>query len=333
MLISWNITKRCNLFCDHCYRDSGPDAATHAELNTTEGKQLIRQIARANFKLLVLSGGEPMLRKDLPELIAEAHAANLRTGLGTNGTLMTRSAAQELKSAGLSGVAISLDSSSPDHHNRFRNSYGSWQRAIRGIEHALDAGLRVQVNMTMTEHNADDFEALTDKVVELGVHALHPFFLVPTGRGINIEEDALKRDQYFDVLKATLKKQPGTPIEIKPTCAPQFMPMAKELGIPMRYTRGCLAGVSYCSVLPDGEVHVCPYLPVKAGHVRETPFDEVWNNSSIFQTLRTADKYEGACGLCPDQGICGGCRARAYYYSGGNMMAEEPWCYKRTGGL
>lgn len=330
MLVSWNITRKCNLFCEHCYRDSGPDASTSHQLSTDEGKALIDQISAAGFKLLILSGGEPMLRSDLTDLIRYAATRGLRTAMGTNGTLITPKNACLLKEAGLGGVAISLDSSTPAYHNRFRGSEGSWEKAIQGIQHSLDAGLRVQVNMTVTENNADDFNHMVDLAIELGVQALHPFFLVPTGRGVNIEEDALRQNQYFKVLRMILERAEQAPIEIKPTCAPQFLPMAKEMGVPMRFTRGCIAGVAYCSILPDGEVDVCPYLPVKAGHVRETPFDQIWRESPVFQSLRNPQEYEGACGLCPDHKICGGCRARAYYYSDGNMLAEEPWCYKRA---
>ncbi|WP_410511316.1 radical SAM protein [Paenibacillus sp. BR2-3] len=330
MLISWNVTKRCNLYCEHCYRDSGPASPTEGELTTEEGRRLIDQIQAAGFRLLIFSGGEPLTRDDLCELISYAAAKGLRPVLGSNGTLLTAGKAEELKKAGLGGIAISIDSATPNYHNRFRNTTDGWERAVQGIRYAQEAGLRVQINMTLTADNMDDFEQVAELAEKLSVSSLHPFFLVPTGRGIHIEEDALKRDRYFTVLRSVLSKQKTTSIEIKPTCAPQFMPLAKSMGLDMRYTRGCLAGVAYCSVLPDGEVHICPYLPVKVGNVREQPFDDIWRDNPVFRDLRNFKKYEGACGSCPDVNICGGCRARAYYYSGGNFMAEEPWCYKRT---
>lgn len=329
MLVSWNVTKRCNLYCEHCYRDSGPDSPIDSQLSTEEGKLLITQIRDAGFRLLILSGGEPLIREDLTELVAYASSVGLRPALGSNGTLLTADKAAELKRAGLGGIAISLDSADPEHHNRFRNASEGWQQAVQGIKYAQEAGLRVQINMTLTEENTEHFEQVAKLAEELKVASLHPFFLVPTGRGIQIEEESLKRDRYYSVLRNVLSLQKSSSLEIKPTCAPQFMPLAKSMGLEMRYTRGCLAGVAYCSILPDGDVHVCPYLPVKAGNVREQSFDTIWRESPVFHQLRNFEEYEGACGSCPDVGICGGCRARSFYYSGGNLMAEEPWCYKR----
>ncbi|MDP1512303.1 radical SAM protein [Paenibacillus sp. CMAA1739] len=333
MLVSWNVTKKCNLYCEHCYRDSGPTSSVEDQLTTEEGIRLIDQIKQAGFKLLIFSGGEPLIREDLCELIAYASSIGLRPALGSNGTLLTAAKAAELKKAGLGGIAISIDSATPEYHNRFRNAPEGWQQALEGIRYAQKAGLRVQINMTLTEGNMDDFGQVAQLAEELHVSSLHPFFLVPTGRAVHIEEDGLKRERYYSVLRSVLSKQKSTSLEIKPTCAPQFMPLAKSMGLEMRYTRGCLAGISYCSVLPSGEVHICPYLPVKVGNVREQPFDEIWRDNPVFRDLRDFKKYEGECGSCPDVGICGGCRARSYYYSGGNFMAEEPWCYKRSAAL
>ncbi|MNW33754.1 Antilisterial bacteriocin subtilosin biosynthesis protein AlbA [compost metagenome] len=329
MLISWNVTKRCNLYCEHCYRDSGPDASVEGQLNTEEGYRLIDQIHTAGFRLLIFSGGEPLIRDDLCDLIRYASDRGLRSAMGSNGTLLTADKARELKDAGLSGVAISIDSADPSSHNRFRNAADGWEKAVEGIRYAQQAGLKVQINMTLKEDNVDDFEQVAQLAEELSVSSLHPFFLVPTGRAVHIEEDALKHERYFSVLRSVLKKQRDTEIEIKPTCAPQFMPLAKSMNIEMRYTRGCLAGVAYCSVLPDGDVHICPYLPVKVGNVRDIPFDEIWRDNPVFHDLRNFKKYEGACGSCSDIKTCGGCRARSFYYSGGNYLAEEPWCHKR----
>lgn len=329
MLISWNITRRCNLYCEHCYRDSGPYAPVAGQLSTEEGRCLIDQIKEAGFRLLIFSGGEPLTRDDVCELVAYAASTGLRPVMGSNGTLLTAAKASALKAAGLGGIAISIDSSAPEYHNRFRNASDGWEKAVTGIRHAREAGMKVQINMTLSEKNIDDFEQVVQLAEQLNVVSLHPFFLVPTGRGVNMEEETLKREQYFNVLKRVLAKQKTTAVEIKPTCAPQFMPLAKDMGLDMRYTRGCLAGVAYCSVLPEGDVHVCPYLPVRAGNVREQPFHEIWSHSFVFKDLRNFQKYEGACGSCPDIHICGGCRARSYFYSNGNYLAEEPWCFKR----
>ncbi|TCL70907.1 radical SAM protein with 4Fe4S-binding SPASM domain [Hydrogenispora ethanolica] len=328
MLISWNVTRECNLFCRHCYRESGPGRRHPQELTTAEGLKLLDQIKSAGFKLVIFSGGEPLLREDLLELTAYASQIGLRPVLGTNGMLLEADLARQLRESGVSGVAVSLDSDSPEYHDRFRNCPGAWDGAVRGIHNAVGAGLRVQVNMTLTEANLDRFAATVDRVSGWGVRALHPFFLVPTGRGRDLADETLQRERYFEMIRTVLAKQHEAAIELKPTCAPQFLPMAKEMGLPMRFSRGCLAGTAYCCILPNGDVHICPYLPVKVGNVREENFDIIWRESAVFAQLRDFQAYEGRCGRCPEIASCGGCRARAYYYHDRNYLAEEPWCYR-----
>ncbi len=330
MIISWNTTKKCNLFCEHCYRDSGPNVKSEDELNTDEGKLLIEQINAAGFKILILSGGEPLLREDIFELADHARKVGLRPVLGTNGTLLTVNIADKLVKSGVTGVAISIDSISKGYHDRFRKFEGAWDKAVEGIKNSVHKNIRVQVNMTITENNFGQFDEVVDFVMSLGVQAVHPFFLIPAGRGKNIEEESLKRENYFNMIEMILNKQKEISIELKPTCAPQFMPIAKEMGLNLRFTRGCIAGITYCCVLPNGDVHVCPYLPVKAGSVREKSFYEIWKQSEIFNKLRNPHEYEGVCGKCTNINICGGCRARAYYYNNGNFMSEDPWCKTRT---
>ena len=327
-LVSWNTTKRCNLSCKHCYRESGPGETVEEELTTAEGLALIKQMNKAGFKLLILSGGEPLLRSDIFEFVRMAKQEGMIPAMGTNGTLLTKEAARELKDSGLRGIAISVDSLDKDYHDEFRGMKGAYDQTQLGIENALEAGLRVQINLTLTEKNESEFEKMVDFYEKRGVHAIHPFFLVPTGRGEDMEEDSLKKEAYFHMIRKVLEKQGKTSIELKPTCAPQFMAMAKDMGIEQRFTRGCLAGISYCSVLPKGEVNICPYLGVEAGNVRQQPFDVIWKEAPVFKQLRDFSAYEGECGKCEYIGLCGGCRARAYYYNK-SYMAQEPWCYRR----
>lgn len=328
MLISWNTTKRCNLNCVHCYRESGIDVDTSNELTTEEGKNLIAEIKRAGFRMLILSGGEPLLRDDIFEMVAVARKEGLIPAMGTNATLLSREVADELFKSGLKGVAISVDSLDKKYHDEFRGQVGAFDKAQEGIDNALAAGLRVQINMTVTEKNQEEFANLVSYYEKKGVHAIHPFFLVPTGRALSMEEDSLREVAYFSMIRSVLELQGTTSLELKPTCAPQFMPMAHEMGLSQRFTRGCLAGTAYCCVLPEGQVNICPYLPVEAGNVRNEPFDKIWESSPVFLKLRDIKNYEGECGRCEYAHICGGCRARAFYYKG-NYLAEEPWCFKR----
>jgi radical SAM protein with 4Fe4S-binding SPASM domain len=196
---------------------------------------------------------------------------------------------------------------------------------MQGIAACRDAGLPFQIHTTVLNWNEGEVTDITDLAVQLGAVAHHIFFLVPTGRGRDIEEDSLQTAQYEALLTRILDKQACVPIELKPTCAPQFMRIAKQRDLPLRFSKGCLAGTSYCVVLPNGDVQPCPYLPVKAGNVRRTPFDVLWRDSPLFDELRHAP-LKGGCSRCGYGEVCGGCRARAYYYADGDYLAEEPWC-------
>ncbi len=323
MIVSWNTTNACNMYCDHCYRDAGCRA--EEELSTAEARTLLEQIARAGFKIMIFSGGEPLMRPDIVELVAYASGLGLRPVFGTNGTLITLEMAQRLKAAGAMGMGISLDSMDRERHNRFRKFPGAWEGAVQGMRNCRAAGLPFQIHTTVMEWNNHELEALTDFAVAEGAVAHHFFFLVPTGRAKTIEAESLRAEAYEDTLTRIMKKQQEVDIELKPTCAPQFLRIAAQMGIKTRFRRGCLAGTAYCIISPRGKVQPCAYLNMELGDVRQTPFDEIWKNSEVLNRLRTLE-YSGGCGSCEYKRACGGCRARAAYYHEGDYMAEEPWC-------
>lgn len=323
MIISWNTTNQCNMYCDHCYRDAG--ARAEEELNTEEGKALLDEIKKAGFKIMIFSGGEPFMRSDIFELVEYSKSLGLITVFGTNGTYITPEVAKRLKDIGVDGVGISLDSLDKAKHDNLRKLEGAWEGAVQGMKNCRDVGLPFQIHTTLMDWNWNEAEAITDFAVELGAKAHHFFFLVPTGRAKNIEEESLRAEEYEDILTRIMKKQQEVDIELKPTCAPQFMRIAKQMGMDLRFGRGCLAGTSYCIIGPKGKVQPCAYMDMEVGNVRETPFSEIWANSEVFKNLRTLD-YKGGCGSCGFKKLCGGCRARAAFYNEGDYMAEEPWC-------
>ena len=323
MIVSWNTTNACNMYCDHCYRDAGCKA--EEELSTAEAKTLLEQIARAGFKIMIFSGGEPLMRPDIVELVAYAASLGLRPVFGTNGTLITLEMAQKLKAAGAMGMGISLDSMDREKHNAFRKFPEAWEGAVQGMRNCRAAGLPFQIHTTVMEWNNHELEDLTDFAVAEGAVAHHFFFLVPTGRAKTIEAESLRAEAYEDTLTRIMKKQQEVEIELKPTCAPQFLRIAAQMGLKTRFRRGCLAGTAYCIISPRGKVQPCAYLNMELGDVRQTPFDEIWKNSEVLNKLRTLE-YSGGCGSCEYKRACGGCRARAAYYHEGDYMAEEPWC-------
>lgn len=323
MIVSWNVTNACNMFCDHCYREAGCKA--EEELSTEEAKTLLEQIARAGFKIMIFSGGEPLIRPDILELVSYATSLGLRSVFGTNGTMITLEMAQKLKDAGAMGMGISLDSMDKKKHNEFRKFDGAWEGAVQGMRNCRAVGLPFQIHTTVMDWNNHELEAITDFAVAEGAVAHHFFFLVPTGRAKTIEAESLRAEQYEETLTRIMKKQTEVEIELKPTCAPQFMRIAAQMGVKTRFRRGCLAGTAYCIISPRGKVQPCAYLNMELGDVRETPFDEIWKNNEVLNTLRTLE-YKGGCGECEFKRACGGCRARAAYYHDGDYMAEEPWC-------
>ena len=339
-IISWNSTFRCNLRCSHCHMDARENKNS-MELTTREGKDLIDQIADVSRPVLILSGGEPLLREDIFELAKYATAKGLRVAMGTNGTLIDDKTAKNLLDSGIRKVAISLDSSKPSLHNELRGAEDSWARAIEGIKACIRKGVGVQVNTTVTQQNYGDIDNIVSLAQGLGVKDFHVFFLVPTGRGKAIED--VSPLMYEMMVRGILEKYAGGDLVVKPTCAPQFMRIARQMGLETsRWSRGCIAGLSYCRVYPTGEVTPCPYLPIALGNIRNTPFKEIWFKSEILEKLRNFDNLKGKCHVCQHRDVCGGCRARAYGLSSsfidvcgglheprmlaGDFLAEEPWC-------
>jgi radical SAM protein with 4Fe4S-binding SPASM domain len=340
LVVSWNVTLKCNLKCAHCYINAS-ETKLRDELSTDAAKMLIHQIAEVSRPLLILSGGEPLLRDDIYEIIRYGAERGLRMGMGSNGMLIDDEVTRRLQKAGMETVAISLDSSIPERHDRFRGVKGCWEHAIDAIKSLKKSSIQVQVNCTVTKQNYDEVDDIMSLAEKLGVENFHLFFLVPTGRGTDIEDITPK--MYEDMITSTLAKITKYKLNVKPSCAPQFMRIAKEQGVDMsRWVRGCMAGLHYCRIYPSGEVTPCPYMPLKLGNIRERSFKDIWFNSEVFKALRDFDQLKGKCGLCEYRDVCGGCRARAYGVttdlmdfcgalhepteSRGDYLAEDPWC-------
>jgi AdoMet-dependent heme synthase len=338
-LVSWNITSRCHLNCPHCYIDAGEESP--GVLSTYEAISLVDDLVNAGTKVLILSGGEPLLRQDIYEIARYGSDKGLRIAIGTSGTLIDKTVAGKLRESGVSSVAISLDSAVFSVHDRFRGVPGAWRDAIAGIRECDDAGLQVQMNITISPDGPDNLDPLICLGEELGIRNFQVFFIVPVGRGsdLPVPDPVL----YENAIRGVLEKLKGSDLNIRPTCAPQFMRIAREMGVSRpEWRKGCIAGTSYCRICPDGDVTPCPYLPVVAGNVRKTSFANIWSESPIFNALREPSAIQGKCGRCEYTGICGGCRARAFGVPGpskngcgrfsktapqnGNYLGEDPLC-------
>ena len=340
LVMSYNVTRECNMKCSHCYINA-TDQKLQDELTTQEAKNLIDQIYQVSSPLLILSGGEPLLRPDIFELIEYGSKKGLKMGLGTNGYLINDVVAKKLKAAGIATVSISIDSSIPAQHDEFRGVKGSWERAVNACKLLRNNGILVQVNTTLTHDNYDQIDEIMTLAESIGVENFHLFFLVPTGRGVKLTD--ISPQKYEDMITKTFGKVHKHRLNVRPSCAPQFMRIAKGMGLDMRqWIRGCIAGMHYCRIYPNGDVTPCPYLPIKLGNIREQNFKEIWFNSPVFKSLRNLDCLKGKCGICEYKFICGGCRARAYGLSSdfidycgdlhvpgdqkSDYLAEDPWC-------
>lgn len=329
-LVSWNVTARCSLRCPHCYLDAQPDGG-NGELGTAEGLKLIDEIADLNPRtMLVLSGGEPLLRQDLPTLIRRANGRGMTVVVGTSGVLLDQTMVKTLLASGVAGVGVSLDAAEPAEHDRFRGFRGAWERTVQGILACRRHGLPFQIQTTVTSANYSKLPDILELAGDLGARVFNLFFLVCTGRGRNMTD--ITPEQYEETLR-WLAKTGGhyRGMLVRARCAPHLRRIASEVdpasALLLEDGSRCLAATSYCRVLPDGTVTPCPYMPVNAGSVREKGFGWVWRRSPLLRQMRRRTLL-GRCGRCDYKDLCGGCRARAYAVKG-SYAAEDPLCSYR----
>ena len=331
-LLAINLTKRCNLACAHCYMDA--ETMKHGsenELTTEEVCGLLNDIAgRGTETMVVLTGGEPMMRGDLEELVAHGVGCGLAMVVGTNGVALTDKRVQSLKAAGTMGVGISVDSLDPEKHDAFRGLNGAWEKTMQGIEACKRHDLPFQIHFSVTEANANEVPSMIDFARATGARVLNVFFLVCTGRGESMSD--ISPITYERVLNQLVAAQEQSQeLLIRARCAPHYKRIAYQRNPASTLTRaagyeggGCLAGIHYCRIMPEGGVTACPYIPEEDGNIRDNKFWDIWYQSPTFQSLRSP-RLQGKCGSCEFQKLCGGCRARPLAM-GGSLMDTDPWC-------
>ncbi|MGE3507685.1 MAG: radical SAM protein [Vicinamibacterales bacterium] len=347
-VISWNLTYRCNLACEHCYLDAGAtplvgteNFADRSELDTQECFKVIDEIAAfAPECVTILTGGEPLLRRDILDIVRYAAGRELWVVVGTNGVCITENVARRLAEAGARGLSLSLDALDPERHDRFRMVRGAWRNTVEGAAILNRIGVPFIVQTTAGSHNCDELEAIADFAHDrLGARVWNLYFLVPTGRGQFVSD--MTPSQYDDVLASLfhIQRKYERRMLVNAKCAPHYVKTllehAKAEGDPEIRTYsggagGCPAGTHYMGIRPNGDVTPCPYLPVFAGNLRREALADLWTSSDLFTRIRRRSLLEGRCGACEINAQCGGCRARAYG-STGDLMAEDPLCTHTPG--
>jgi heme b synthase len=337
--IAWEITRRCNLKCVHCRSSSGLEATGHPDFTLAEARRVLDDIASYAKPVVVLSGGEPLLRPDVFEIATYGTGLGLRMCLATNGTLVTREICGKIKGAGIKMVSLSLDGASAEVHDNFRNQPGAFAGTLNAAKLFKENGIQFLINSSFTKRNQEEIPKIYHLAKELGATAWYMFMIVPTGRGEDIMDELIAPEDYEKLLVWHYEMEKGEKdILVRPTCAPNYyrvvLQQAKEKGDDYERrslqfstggSKGCLAGQLISLIDVDGNVLPCSYFPLAAGNIREKSFREIWEHSELFHDLRNFKAYKGRCGSCEYVNVCGGCRARAYAVTG-DYMAEEPYC-------
>ncbi|MGC8602876.1 MAG: radical SAM protein [Desulfomonilaceae bacterium] len=335
-LVAWEMTRRCNLKCVHC-RAGASDVLDPNELSFSESIKLIEGIREQGTPILIMTGGEPLLRKDFFPLADHAIKTGLRAVLATNGALVTHEIAKEIAKVGIPRASVSLDGPVAKDHDDFRGVPGAFEASLNGIEMLKSAGVDVQINTTVTRRNRHQLSEMAKLVEKLNAAAFHVFLLVPTGRARDMRGEEMGPEDYEQTLLEFYQIARKSKFETKATCAPQYYRILRQQaaleGIEVTentfglnaHTRGCLGGLSFAFISHIGDVQPCGYFDDKAGSIRKMDFSRIWLESELFSELRNFKMLEGKCGKCDYIRFCGGCRARAYEVTG-RHMAEEPYC-------
>lgn len=349
-VIFWNLTGRCNLACEHCYNASGAERDTRDELSTTEAKTFIDDCGMLGVPVILLSGGEPLMRADIWELASHARLRGIRTALSTNGTLITPALADEIRRSGIGYVGISLDGATAATHDRFRNCPGAFERSLQAFRHCTDAGVRCGVRVTLTRENLPELAPLIDLALKRGASRFCVYWLVPSGRGADsyrqLQLTASDVASALRILHRYARDTDPSVMEFLTVDGPQDavyllrqmeeegaddLPAATHLIQSMR--GGCSAGVRVASVSQTGEVYPCQFAQIPeflAGSIRERPFSAIWNdpeNPVLNRFRRKMSHLTGSCGRCEHREICGGgCRVRAYHHHG-DLTGDDPFCF------
>ncbi|MCK5272254.1 MAG: radical SAM protein [Sedimentisphaerales bacterium] len=350
-LIAWELTRTCRLNCRHC-RAAAENKHYDNELSTGQCFRLLDNIAAFSKPIIILTGGEPMLRADLYDIATHGSSLGLRMVLATCGTLINDGSIRKIIDSGIQCISFSLDGATADSHDGFRRVPGAFDTVIAAAAATRRNGLPFQINTTIARHNLAELPRLLELSQELGAITFNPFLLVPTGRGKELADQELSAQQYEQTLQWLAECRDNSGIELRVTCAPHYQRIIRQNPNEQShnnrsdcpgpkeshsYASGCMGGKTFAFVSHVGGVQLCGFLDLAAGDLRQNDFDfaDIWKNSELFRQVRDVNSYRGKCGYCEYRSLCGGCRARAYALTG-DHLASEPFCIyqpRKTGSM
>ncbi len=326
-LIAWEVTRFCLLSCKHC-RAAAKAEPYSGELSTQECFRLLDNIASFAKPIIILTGGEPMMRPDIYDIAAYGHGLGLPMVMAPCGILIDDETAVKIVQSGIKRISISLDGATAESHDEFRGVEGAFEGTLAGLEAAKRAGLEFQINTTVSKHNLEELGAIRELAMKLGARVFNPFFLVPTGRGKELADQEISPEQYEQTLRWLAQKQDSPDIMQRVTCAPHYQRIVRQMHAKGTHqVKGCMGGQSFAFISHRGKVQICGFLELECGDLKRQNLDfrKIWETSEVFRRLRDLDGYHGRCGYCEFRKVCGGCRARAYAITG-DYLAEEPYC-------
>ena len=336
--MAWEVTSQCNMNCVHC-RSSSDMHSPIGKLTLDRCKNLMDEIGEFASPVIVLSGGEPLLRPDLFDIAKYGTDKGFRMAMATNGALVNDEICEKIKESGIRIVSLSIDGSTAELHDDFRGQKGAFESTMKAAEYFRKHDIKFIVNSSFTKRNQHDIENCYKLAKSIGATAWYMFLIVPTGRGEELMKELVSKEDYEDLLNWHYDmEREEEEILVRPTCAPQYYRIWNErseeegkdknrrsLSFSTGGGKGCIAAQKICLVNSEGDVYPCSYFPKSAGNVFEESFKDIWENSKLLNDIRSFKDYEGKCGSCKFLGVCGGCRARSYAVSG-NYMEEEPFC-------
>jgi len=332
-LLAFEVTRRCRFNCRHCRADAGC-GSEKAELTTEQCKKILASVAQFAKPMCILTGGEPMHRNDIYELIRYGRDLGLHMVMATCGYLINDDSIARLKEAGIGALSFSLDGASARTHDKFRQTKGAFDSVSAAAETAGRAGVRFQINTTISKINVAEVGAIAELAVKLGAYCFNPFILVPTGRGQKIADELLEPERYEKLLNELLEIKLKSEIEVRITCGPQFTRVCRKAKAEKMTegVTGCMGGRGFGFISSRGDVQACGFLGISAGNLVENDFDfgKIWLGSQFLHQIRDSSIYKGNCGICEYVNLCGGCRARAYSMSG-DYLGQDPVCNYKAG--